>query len=216
MRPLLLAPLALGAGLLAGPACRSAYYATMETFGVHKREILVDRVEKGRSEQAAAQEQFKTTLQAFQELTGFEGGDLEATYSKLNRAYERSVDRADAVRERIGSIRDVAADLFEEWRDEIDEIENPDLRSKSRDLLDETRTRYDQLIAKMAAAEATMPPVLAAFKDHVLFLKHNLNAQAIASLRDTVVEIEDDVERLLGEMQASIDEADAFIAAMST
>ena len=91
-----------------------------------------------------------------------------------------------------------------------------DLRSKSRDLLDETRTRYDQLIAKMAAAEATMPPVLAAFKDHVLFLKHNLNAQAIASLRDTVVEIEDDVERLLGEMQASIDEADAFIAAMST
>jgi hypothetical protein len=59
-----------------------------------------------------------------------------------------------------------------------------------------------------------MNPVLAAFKDQVLFLKHNLNAQAIASLGSTATQIEGDVARLIKEMEASIGEADDFIKQM--
>jgi hypothetical protein len=94
--------------------CKSTYYATMEQFGVHKREILVDRVRDGREEQAAAQEQFQSTFEAFQKLTGFQGGDLEDLYEDLNDEYESSEDRADAVRDRIDSIQRVAKALFEE------------------------------------------------------------------------------------------------------
>jgi hypothetical protein len=59
-----------------------------------------------------------------------------------------------------------------------------------------------------------MAPVLAAFKDTVLVLKHDLNAQAVASLQGTVVEIERDVEALIDDMEASIAEADRFVAGM--
>lgn len=48
----------------------------------------------------------------------------------------------------------------------------------------------------------------------VLYLKHNLNAQAISSLRNELVTIEDDVAALVREMDASIREAELFIRAL--
>ena len=56
-----------------------------------------------------------------------------------------------------------------------------------------------------------MDPVLQAFRDQVLFLKHNLNARAIASLESTVGAIEGDVQSLIDELGRSIREADAFL-----
>ncbi len=207
----LLSPLVLG---LVG--CKSTYYGAWEQFGVHKRDILVDRVEDARKEQAGAQEQFKTTLEAFQELTGFDGGELKKVYGNLNSEYEKAEKRAAAVRKRIDSIESVSSDLFREWETEIDEITSQSIKEQSRGMLEDTQARYETLIGKMNTAAAQMDPVLATFKDQVLILKHNLNAQAIDSLRATSLEIEQDVEELIRNMQVSIDEADAFIASMSS
>ena len=66
----------------------------------------------------------------------------------------------------------------------------------------------------MKRAERKIDPVLSAFQDQVLYLKHNLNAQAIASLQSELASIEIDVARLIKEMEASIKEADSFIRTM--
>jgi Skp family chaperone for outer membrane proteins len=207
MRPLLPALL-----LLTG--CQSAYYATMETFGIDKRSILVDRVDDARESQADAQEQFQTTYEAFQALTGFEGGDLEKLYKKLKSEYEDATDDAEEVTDRIDSIEQVAKDLFEEWEEEIDTISNPEMQEDSRDMLRETRSQLDGVVQSMRSAEATMAPVLKRFNDHVLYLKHSLNAQAIGSLRNDSAEVGRDIEALIKRMEASIAEAEAFIANM--
>ena len=204
--------LVLALPLAAAPSCRSAYYGTMETFGVHKRDILVDRVEEGREAQQEAKEEFVSALDAFRAVTRFEGGELEKVYEKLSDHYESSADKAEEVSERIESIETVSRDLFDEWSDEIRTLENPDLRRKSQRLLDDTRTRYADLIDAMHKAEKRMEPVLTAFHDHVTFLKHNLNAQAIASLEGDLGEVEGDVAALIRDMEASIREADAFLA----
>lgn len=192
-----------------------AYVAGMEKLGSEKRDILSKRVAAGRDDQQKAKEQFQTTLQAFQELTGFDGGELEKVYNKLNKEYERSESRADRVRERIKGIESVAKALFKEWDQEIGEMGAADLRSKSRGLLDDTQDRYERLIVKMRQAEGKMEPVLAAFRDQVLFLKHNLNAQAIQSLSSTVLEIDEEVTALVADIEASIQEADDFVAALT-
>ena len=75
---------------LGSAGCKTAYYGTMEKMGIHKRDILVNRVEDAREEQQEAQEQFQTTLEAFQALTGFEGGELQDVYDRLNDEYEES------------------------------------------------------------------------------------------------------------------------------
>ena len=200
------------AGLLG--ACRSAYYSTMENFGVHKRDILVDRVEEGKESQADAQEQFQTTLERFRSIAGVDLGELEDTYRKFESSYEDCEAEAEEVRDKIESIEKVAKDLFREWETEIEEIHSSDLKRRSRENLALTSKRYEQLIAAMHRAADKMDPVLVAFKDQVLFLKHDLNARAIAGLDETVEGIEDDVERLIAEMQASIREADAFIGSL--
>ena len=209
-----IAILLLLSGAAASIGCKSAYYSTMEKFGVHKREILVDRVREGRAEQAAAQEQFQTTFEAFQKLTGFQGGDLEDLYENLSDEYEASEARADTVRDRIDSIQSVAKALFEEWRGEIDEMSDRSIQGQSEKMLADTQARYAELLSKMKRAASKMDPVLAAFKDRVLLLKHNLNARAIDSLRTEELGIHENVEALLRDMQASIQEADEFLAAM--
>ena len=161
------------------------YYASMEKLGREKRDILAKRVANSRKDQEQAKEQFQTTLQAFQQLTGFDGGELEDAYNKLNREFERSEKRAGKVSDRIRSIEKVADDLFSEWEREASEIGSVNLRSQSLELLKGTQASYTELIKKMRGAEGKMQPVLAAFRDQVLFLKHNLNARAIQSLGDT-------------------------------
>jgi hypothetical protein len=200
--------------LVLAAACSGIYYGTMEKLGYHKRDLLVERVQEGREEQAEAQKQFQSTFDAFKHLTGLKGNELEATYKKLSAEHDRCKASASAVSDRVASIEKVARDMFAEWKEENEQYQSADLKRKSAQLMGETQRRYDQLIAAMKRAEATMQPVLSAFGDQVLFLKHNLNAQAIASLQDTVVEIEVEVGKLIAEMQRSIEEADAFIASM--
>ncbi len=207
----------LGVGLVVAlmlTGCQSAYYKTMEQFGIHKRDLLVSRVEDARDSQQAAKEQFRTALERFSEVLQFDGGDLEKKYKQLNAEYKGSEEKAAAVRSRIASVEDVAGALFKEWEAELNQYSNESLRRASQQKLVETHRRYDQLIGAMKRAESKIEPVLTAFRDQVLFLKHNLNARAIASLQSELVTVESDVASLIREMEASIGEADAFIQAM--
>ena len=196
--------------------CQAAYYKTMETFGQHKRDILVSRVEEARDAQEDAKEQFKSALEKFSAVTNFQGGKLEEKYNQLKTEFEKSESRAKAVRKRITDVQDVAEALFKEWESELKQYSSESLRSSSKEKLEQTRTRYSQLIDTMKRAESRIDPVLSAFRDQVLFLKHNLNAQAIASLHNELASVETDVASLIREMEASIAEADEFISAMST
>jgi hypothetical protein len=198
--------------LMAG--CRSAYYATWEKFGVYKRDLLKKKVAAARDDQKAASEQFKDALTRLKELYGFEGGNLEKTYNSLQHDYDRSVARADAVHKRIRDVETVADDLFSEWEKESKEISSDSLRQSSREKLADTRRRYDELHAALKRAEKSMEPVLVRFHDQVLYLKHNLNAAAIASLKGETTNIQAEVFRLLEEINASIAQADRFINAL--
>lgn len=190
----------------------NAVYDTLERFGVEKRHILADRIEDGREDQQEAQEQFQTTLDAFQALTGFDGGELEDVYQKLQGELEDSEDRAQDVRDRIASIEEVAADLFEEWEFEVVQISDARLRGVSQGKMDATKESYGRVVTAMKRAADRMDPVLTAFNDRVLFLKHDLNASAIASLDGDLGDIRSDVESLIDDMNLAIAEADEFLA----
>jgi hypothetical protein len=196
--------------------CKSAYYGAWSKLGYEKRDILVSEVEDAKSTQEAAKEQFKTTMEKFQELTNFQGGELEAKYKKLNSEYERCKSRADKVSSQIADVDETANDLFREWKAELEKYDNAELRSKSEQQLRDSQAKYGELITVMRKSESKMQPVLKAFNDQVLFLKHNLNASAIASLKGTATQIDSDVQALIKEMEASINEANEFIAQMKT
>jgi hypothetical protein len=175
---------------------------------------MVDRVSEARDAQEEAKEQFESALEKFSSVLGFKGGSLQEKYDQLKEEYEKSDAKAAAVRSRIAAVEDVAEDLFAEWQEELNQYTSSSLKQSSARKLRETQKKYAQLISAMKRAEGKIDPVLSAFRDQVLYLKHNLNAQAVASLQSELTSIETDVARLIKEMETSIKEANAFISSM--
>lgn len=194
--------------------CASTYYNALENIGIEKRDILTRRVDSARDAQADAQEEFKDALEQYRALVDFDGGELAATYDRLSRSYDSLESEAKVVRSRIDAIENVGTALFREWRQELNDYSSADLRRQSEQQLRETEARYETVLAAMNRAAERMDPVLEAFEDQVLFLKHNLNAAAIAGLDSERVKIERQVDDLIREMDRAIAEAEAFIAAM--
>lgn len=214
MRPALrLLPFLL-AVLVAG--CSQTYYNTLEKFGIAKREILADRVDATRKAQQEAKEEFADALQRFLAVTKTDGGTLQRKYDELNAQFKRSEAQAQEVRDRIAAVEDVATALFREWKQELAQYSSSQLRRDSERQLDATRRKYDALVSLMQRAADRMDPVLATFRDQVLYLKHNLNAAAVSSLGATHRTLEADITRLISEMETSIREAEAFIRDLKT
>jgi excinuclease UvrABC nuclease subunit len=201
-------------GLVWLVSCTQLYYKAQEKIGNEKRDILVDRIKKGREDQEKAKEQYKSTLEAFQAATGFTGGKTEEVYKKLKKEYDEAAERTKKVSDRIASIEQVSGDMFGEWERELAGMNNGELKNKSTILLKKTRRRYGELIARMRAVEAKAKPVVKAFEDQVLYIKHNLNAEAISSLKVNVGKMDAEVKKLVVDIEASTREADAFIASL--
>ncbi len=206
----LLITLGLAAFTLQG--CSNAYYGAMEKVGIHKRDIMVDRVETARDSQQEAQQQFQSALEQFSSIIHLKQTDLKSAYDKLNAEYEESIQAAERVSQRIDQVEDVSEALFEEWEDELAEYKNKDYRRSSERQLNKTKKRYKKIIRSMQQAEASMEPVLIIFKDNVLFLKHNLNAQAIGALQGEFSILQGEIDKLVKKMNMAIASSNSFIA----
>lgn len=187
-----------------------------DTFYKEPRDVLVSRVESARDVQIDTAEEFKTALEKFKEVTHFQGGDLEATFNKLNSAFKSSESAANKVSNRVDNVVSAANKLLEEWRAELEQYNDNAIRQRANKQFDETRLHAEKMIAAMRKAEKKTEPVLAAFKDQVLFVKHNLNMQAISSLSQESQIIENDVAELIKEMEISIAEAEEFIRSIKS
>lgn len=194
--------------------CQSAYYATMEKVGVHKRDIMANRVEAASDAQQEASEQFTSALDALTALTHFDGGELQAMYDTINEQYEDSEAAVDNVRERIDAVEDVSDALFSEWREELSLYSSASLRRDSERKLKQTERGYQQMLSAMKKAESKMEPVLNTLRDNTLYLKHNLNAAAIGALKGEFASLELEINRAIKDMKVAISESERFLATL--
>ena len=212
MKNSLIAILLLGVALSSG--CQSVYYEAMEKMGTHKRDILVDRVEEAKGAQEEARAQFASAFDEFLAVSQVDIGDLKSAYDRIEDSFQRSERDAKAVWDRIDSIKRVGKAMFKEWEAELNAYTSIELRRTSEGQMNRTRVLYVKLVSAMERAADKMKPVLDAFRDQTLFLKHNLNAQAVAALDQTSLRLRNEVDTLILQMSASIEEANAFIAKM--
>lgn len=206
--------IAMVAVVVAISGCSTIKYNTLEKVGIHKRDILIDNVKDTRDAQEDAQEQFQDALDRFGALMTIEETSLKKAYGQLSDEYDDSVDAAEEVSEQIADVEQVAGDLFEEWGEENETYTDAVLRRDSENKLRDTQARYTEMLKTMKDAEATMAPVLETMRNNVLYLKHNLNAQAIGSLQTTFTELEGDIGILIERMNQSIARSNDFIAQM--
>lgn len=206
--------IAICALFLGVSGCASVQYSALEKVGIHKRDILVDRVEDARDAQADTRENLVSAYEELSSLVGYEGGELEDKYEKLSEAVEDSGDATDELDDRLAAIDRVSKDLFDEWDSELDLYTNQKLRADQERKLGLARKHFSDMRSRMQKARDRVDPVMAVLSDNVLFLKHSLNAQALAALRGQAASLENQVDVLIRDMQLAIDEADAFISRM--
>jgi len=195
--------------------CQSAYYSAMEKVGVHKRDILIDRVEETKDSQQESQQEFQSALERLTTLINFDGGELQDAYNQLNDDYESSLQAANEVSSNINKVEDVAEALFDEWNDELEQYKSASLKRESSKKLAATQRQFDQLLRSMRSAESKMEPVLSSLKDNVLYLKHNLNAQAVAAIKGEFTNLKRDIQLLMNDMNKSIEDSNKFIEQMN-
>ncbi len=191
---------------------RAVYYSARESIGEHKREIVVYQVEQACVSLQETRNEFEDTLERFKNLVCVNDSGLEHRYNLLNRQYQFCRAKSDAVGNRIKAIEEVSEALFVEWENELNEYANRTLRNSSKRQLKAARQNYVRLMKAMQKAESKIQPVLAAFKDQVLYLKHNLNARAIAALQHEFIEISIDISQLILAMEQTIAEANQFVS----
>ena len=194
--------------------CASVQYSALEKVGIHKRDILVDRVEDARDAQAETREQLVSAYEELSALVGHEGGELEEKYERLSKEVDRSRKATQDLDEHLSDIDRVSEDLFDEWEAELDLYSSAALRSDQERKLAQARRQFVMMRDRMQTARNRVDPVMAVLTDNVLFLKHSLNAQALAALRGQTAVLEGQVDALIRDMQVAIEEADAFINRM--
>jgi hypothetical protein len=194
---------------------RTFIYSARESIGEHKRDIVVAHVEQACVGLRETKSEFEDALEKFKTLVCVNETPLDHKYNQLNRQYQFCCAKSDSVSNRIRAIEQVSEALFKEWESELNEYTNRNLRAHSKHQLKAARQNYARLIKSMQKAETKIQPVLAAFKDQVLYLKHNLNAQAIAALRHEFIEIGIDISQLINAMEQTIAEASQFVAVLT-
>lgn len=189
---------------------RNATYSAYELIGVEKRDLLKRRIENAKEEQKETQESFRDSLDKLRKLYGLNGGALEEQYERLRSSFDDSKAQVSKVHASIVKMDMVADDLFSEWEREIKEIESLEFRNKSKANLVATRSRFHTVSQSMATSESRMKPVLTKLNDHVLYLKHNLNAESVTNLKGEIGRVEGEIETLMSSMNKSISEAAEF------
>lgn len=190
---------------------KTVYYHARESIGDHKRTMVVYQIEQACTGLQETRDEFEDALQRFKNIIAVNESTLEHRYHLLNRQYQFCRAKSDAVSKRIRAIEEVSDALFTEWEKELNEYTNRSLRNSSKLQLKTARQNYARLIKSMHKAESKIQPVLAAFKDQVLYLKHNLNARAIAALQHEFIEIGVDIAQLILAMEQTIAEANQFV-----
>jgi len=211
IKPLILS---LAFTLTACNTVEKVQYAAWEKVGVHKRDILVDRIQDTAVVQEETKQEFKSAYEELASLINIDDKGLEAKYKQIADAYDRSEESSEDLKDHIASVDRVAKNLFQEWELELDQYSNPKLRQSSADNLRTTKQSYATLYKAMQDSYSTIPPVLMVLRDNTLYLKHNLNANAISSMQSEVSSIRGKVDTLIQEMESSIAESQQFIAQM--
>jgi chromosome segregation ATPase len=200
--------------LLSFIGCSSVYYSVWESLGKEKRDLLKDKVESTRDQQLDTAEQFEDALSALRAAYNPEPSELSALYDSLKAEYESSESETQALQSRIESMHNVAADLFAEWEEEAESIDNKRFRSDSLQKLTATKNRYQQMRGRLLSSAAKMNRVLSQFRDYVIYLKHNLNAQSLNSLEKEAVSIETDIRTLISQIQSTVNDTEDFIRSL--
>jgi ElaB/YqjD/DUF883 family membrane-anchored ribosome-binding protein len=183
--------------------------------GVKQIETLVKASGNTVKAIAETKQQLQKTMDVYNSLMADGAQDLPKLYKDLQKQMEDTQKRREKIKQEAATMSTEAEALFTSWSASAAAIENPDLRKKSEDRLAKTKASYEQIGKAGDKASDLYDPFMKALQDQVTYLGHDLNADALASLKPEAQKINQEADKLMKSIDDTITTANTNIGALN-
>ena len=127
-------------------------------------------------------QQIEKTLDLYNSIVQNEAEDTKKAYSDLGKWVEECQKKRADASNKVDAMEKEAHTFFAEWTQSLDAINNPDLRKRSQDRLNDTRLRYNDILKIGRQAGGEFDAFVGSLRDQYVYLGYDLNPAALASL----------------------------------
>ena len=182
--------------------------------GVKRVEQLIKKATATVEAITDAKLQLSKTMDVYNSIFLDEAKDRKGIYKKLQKEMQTTEERRAAIGRHTADM-DLEADaLFKSWATSAATIQSPELRKQSDERLAKTKARYAEIHASGQKAGEIYAPLMKALQDQVTYLGHDLNPEALASLRGEATKLNTQAQQLSKSVDDTIAVANTNIAAL--
>jgi len=158
--------------------------------------------------------QISKTLGVYNGLRDDAVKDRKKAYKSLVKEMENCGKRVVNVRERTAAMNGDASAYFKDRGASLEKIASEDLRTRAGKRLDDSRSRFEAVLAAGRAAADDYRALMAELRDQVLFLGHDLNPSAVASLEKDAGELNARAKELFGKIDETVTSFNEYIQSL--
>ena len=207
----LLAPVSFVGALLLS-SCSLQTLGVKQKGGLERVDELLSYVEGVQVEATVSKERSQAALESLRRLVAPEfKGDPATGHKELVLAVEQTSDQADALKASVRPLRKTGEKVFARWTEDLESFGNLAMRQRSQERLEETRRRYDAILAAAVAAQLAYDSFNGDLNDHALFLEHDFNATSVALMAQELDGLRTRHKELLKRLDASAAACQAYV-----
>jgi chromosome segregation ATPase len=150
--------------------------------------------------------QIEETLNSYNAIIGGDVADNRKAYKQLNKNLNKTKAEREKVRNRSANMQAAADKLFTDWEASLNDISSMDLRERSMERMNNTKGRYDDLLAAGRAAGEEFDPFITNLNDQIVFLGNDLNPAAIAELEPDAKKLNAQAEDVFSKIDKALED----------
>lgn len=196
------------------PASLSGVFRKQPKAGPSQVDDLLTQIERVHVECELSRQR---VLEAQEELSVISAADFSGdplvAYEQFQASIEASEDQAKSLRSKVAPMRRAAEPFFEQWAADLSSFGNPAMRQHSRQRLEQTRERYERIVAAVLPAQSALDAFNMSLNDCALFLGNDFNSGSVAAIGNELVAIKGLGGELEGSFDASLAACEKYIHA---
>jgi hypothetical protein len=203
---------ALSAGLVLSACSSLATLGVKQKGGLERVDELLSHVERVQVEATVSKERSQAALDSLRRLIAPEfKGDAVAAHAELVFAVKTSTEQAAALQKSVRPLRKTGESVFARWSEDLEAFGNLNMRERSQERLEETRRRYDAILAAAVSAQLAFDSFNGDLNDHALFLEHDYNSTSVALMAQELDGLKSRAKELAKRLDACAASCQAYV-----
>jgi hypothetical protein len=159
---------------------------------------------------AAANNQVKSTLDAFNALVTQPSTNMKGAYKKVMKAGDSMNDRVAEARQKIDAMQEAGTVYFGGRAETIKNIQDPQLQTKAQQRLETSQKEFAEVLQQMHDAGEALEPFRKQLADQITFLGSDLTPSATASLKPEADKLNKQGAEVYSNADRAITKANAY------